>query len=142
MAFKRRLRPDPNFSSSSIADLVFLLLIFFMLTSTFVKQTGITVDFPTSESNKVNNDVGNSVTIKADGRYLWNSEDVSRGKEREAIEASIRERIKEALTDEQDDNNGISLLVDREVSIDLTTFVFEEVAKNGGSVVIRTEKNK
>jgi len=142
MAFKQRLKPNPEFSSSSIADLVFLLLIFFMLTSTFVKQTGVTVDFPTSDSDKVNNDVGNSVTIKADGRYLWNSELMSQGKEREAIEADIRERIAEALTDDKDDNNGVSLLVDREVSIDLTTFVFEEVARNGGSVVIRTEKKK
>jgi len=43
MAIKSRNKVEPTFNSSSMSDLVFLLLIFFMLTSTLVAKQTITV---------------------------------------------------------------------------------------------------
>ena len=50
MAIKTRNRIDVTFNSSSMSDLVFLLLIFFMLTSTLVAPNAIKLMLPSSSS--------------------------------------------------------------------------------------------
>lgn len=46
MALKRRHRISPRFSMSSMTDIIFLLLIFFMITSTMVSPNAIKVLLP------------------------------------------------------------------------------------------------
>ncbi len=46
MALKRRTKISPEFSMSSMTDIIFLLLIFFMITSTMVSQNAIKVLLP------------------------------------------------------------------------------------------------
>lgn len=50
MAIKSRNKVDVTFNSSSMSDLVFLLLIFFMLTSTLVAPNAIKLMLPSSNS--------------------------------------------------------------------------------------------
>ena len=50
MAIKSRNKVEPTFNSSSKSDLVFLLLIFFMLTSTLVAPNAIKLMLPSSNS--------------------------------------------------------------------------------------------
>ena len=50
MALKRRNQRRVEFNSSSMSDLVFLLLIFFMLTSTLVAPNAIKLLLPQSSS--------------------------------------------------------------------------------------------
>ena len=50
MAIKARNKVEPTFNSSSMSDLVFLLLIFFMLTSTLVAPNAIKLMLPSSSS--------------------------------------------------------------------------------------------
>ncbi len=46
MALKRRTKIEPTFSMSSMTDIIFLLLIFFMITSTMVAPNAIKVLLP------------------------------------------------------------------------------------------------
>ena len=46
---KRRAKISPNFSMASMTDLIFLLLIFFMITSTMVSPNAIKVLLPQGE---------------------------------------------------------------------------------------------
>ena len=46
MAFKRRTKIQPEFSMASMTDVIFLLLIFFMITSTMVSPNSIKVLLP------------------------------------------------------------------------------------------------
>ena len=46
MALKRRTKISPNFSMASMTDIIFLLLIFFMMTSTVVSPNAIKVLLP------------------------------------------------------------------------------------------------
>jgi len=48
MKFSTQLKPLAVFSYSSLTDIVFLLLIFFLLSSSFVIQSGIKVQLPKS----------------------------------------------------------------------------------------------
>jgi biopolymer transport protein ExbD len=50
MAIQMRNKRDTNFSMASMSDLVFLLLIFFMLTSTLVAPNAIKLLLPSSNS--------------------------------------------------------------------------------------------
>ena len=50
MAIQMRNKRDPGFNTASMSDLVFLLLIFFMLTSTLVAPNAIKLLLPSSNS--------------------------------------------------------------------------------------------
>lgn len=50
MALRRRYKPDSSFSMSSMTDIVFLLLIFFMVTSTLIAPNAIKLLLPQSNS--------------------------------------------------------------------------------------------
>lgn len=50
MALKRRTKIDASFSMSSMTDIVFLLLIFFMVTSTMVHPNALKLLLPRSET--------------------------------------------------------------------------------------------
>ncbi len=71
MNLQSRNKVSTTFNFSSIADIIFLLLIFFMLTSTFVTPSGLPINLPTSRtSNIVMQKV--SVTITPDLQYYVN----------------------------------------------------------------------
>jgi biopolymer transport protein ExbD len=49
MALKRKTKINPNFSMASMTDIIFLLLIFFMVTSTVVVPNAIKLTLPQSQ---------------------------------------------------------------------------------------------
>jgi len=70
---KSKHKIDTAFSLASMTDMIFLLLIFFMLSSTYITPSGLPVNLPTSKSsNIVMQKV--SVTITSDLRYYVNSQ--------------------------------------------------------------------
>ena len=131
MALQPRNRPSTEFSLASIADMVFLLLIFFMLTSNFVNQAGVKIDLPTSASKKPS-EGKNSITITADGQYFWNNEKLSK--------EEIYQKIKEVLTDKNPNNNIITLRTDKSVTMGEAAYFISAVAEYGGSVVLATKR--
>lgn len=137
MAFKQRLRPSAEFSASSIADLVFLLLIFFLLTSQFVTQHGIKVDLPKSKSEQpTQGDV--SVTIAADGTYMWQDEKLGEGLSREEKEALVIAEIDKYLQDTTQESRVINLRGDTAISYGAAAAIIAAVSKHGGAVAIQT----
>ena len=77
MALKRRNKVSAAFSMSSMTDVIFLLLIFFMVTSTVVFPNAIKVLLPQSQKQTSATPLAR-VTIDADLRYF-----VAFGNERE-----------------------------------------------------------
>ncbi|MDF9797199.1 biopolymer transport protein ExbD [Catalinimonas alkaloidigena] len=79
---------ETSFNFSSIADIIFLLLIFFMLTSSFVTPSGLPVNLPSSKSsNIVMQKV--SVTITPDIRFYINDKLVPSAQLEAAIASSL-----------------------------------------------------
>ena len=70
MAFKRRHNINATFSMASMTDVIFLLLIFFMVTSTAVFPNAIKVMLPQSKNQTTNTPVAR-VTIDKDNRYYY-----------------------------------------------------------------------
>ena len=48
MAIKRKTKPEASFSMSSMTDIVFLLLLFFLITSTLVNPNALKLLLPKS----------------------------------------------------------------------------------------------
>ena len=72
MAIKRTTRADASFSMSSMTDIVFLLLIFFLVTSTLINPNALKLLLPKS-TGQVSAKPTVSVSIKdwGDGQYTY-----------------------------------------------------------------------
>lgn len=75
MKFRRKQREQIDINLVSLIDVVFVLLLFFVVTTTFTKQTQLRVDLPEAVSGSPEQDAGKSVdiAISADGVYSVNN---------------------------------------------------------------------
>ncbi len=89
MSLKSRHNVDPAFSMSSMTDIIFLLLIFFMLTSSFITPSGLPVNLPSSKSTTIVMQKV-SVTITKDMLYFVNDKRVAVSDLETAIKRELR----------------------------------------------------
>lgn len=90
MNFRGRNKVNPQFNMSSMTDIVFLLLIFFMITSTLVTTSALDIILPQA-SGKTTNKKNVSVTIKKNLLYYLNDAKTS------TPENSIENKLKALL---------------------------------------------
>lgn len=76
MNLRGRNKVDPSFNMSSMTDIVFLLLIFFMLTSTLVTVSAIDVILPKA-GGKTENQTSVAVTITENSSFYIDKKEVS-----------------------------------------------------------------
>lgn len=70
MKFPRRMVEDPSINLTPLIDVVFLLLIFFMVTTTFTRESRLTVDLPEANAQPVPNTTEPvEIVVSQSGRY-------------------------------------------------------------------------
>lgn len=116
MALKSRYKQDLNFSSASMSDLVFLLLIFFILLSTMVSPNAIKLLLPNSSSKTV---AKQSYTIYINDQYQYFVE-------QSMVEAADLEQAVYGLTATNPDATVV-LRVDRTVPVQYLVRVMDAV---------------
>ncbi|MFN7406672.1 MAG: ExbD/TolR family protein [Cyclobacteriaceae bacterium] len=77
MNLQSRNKVDTAFSMASMTDLIFLLLIFFMLTASFVTPSGLPVNLPTSMASTIEVQKV-SVTVTKDLQIFVNDKRVNK----------------------------------------------------------------
>ncbi len=77
MDLKSKHKVNASFSMSSMTDIIFLLLIFFMLTASFITPSGLPVNLPSSKSSEIVLQKV-SVTITKNLTYFVNNKRVNR----------------------------------------------------------------
>jgi biopolymer transport protein ExbD len=79
MSIKKKSKVSPNFNMSSLTDIIFLLLIFFMLTSSLVVPNALNLQLPGKKSNtQTKSDTKPAmVDIRYDGSYYLNNKAIS-----------------------------------------------------------------
>ena len=77
MNLHSRNKVDAAFSMASMTDLIFLLLIFFMLTSSFVTPSGLPVNLPASKASTIEVQKV-SVTVTRELQFYVNEKKVSK----------------------------------------------------------------
>lgn len=88
MDLRGRNKINPSFNMSSMTDIVFLLLIFFMLTSTLVTVSAIDVILPKA-GGKTENNTSVAVTIKGDSQFYIDKTKVNLAE----LELAILQRV-------------------------------------------------
>lgn len=53
MGFRRRQQEAPRVDLTPMIDVVFLLLIFFMISTTFIERPGLSIDLPASSAEQI-----------------------------------------------------------------------------------------
>jgi biopolymer transport protein ExbD len=91
MLFRKRRRVTPEVNITSLIDVVLLLLIFFMISTTFVTQPGIRVNLPKA-SSKVKNvsQERNTIIITAENTIFINREEVSNFEELRSLLVDLK----------------------------------------------------
>ena len=127
MALQSKNKIDTAFSMSSMTDIIFLLLIFFMLTSSFITPSGLPINLPSSEtSDIVMQEV--TVTVTKDFRFSVNDRIVS------------REQIKSELTSILQGKKGqVVLHIDKEVPVEYLVEIGGIAASLEANVSIATK---
>ena len=77
MNLQTRNKVDAAFNMASMTDLIFLLLIFFMLTSSFVTPSGLPVNLPTSVASTIEVQKV-SVTVTKDLQFFLNDKKITK----------------------------------------------------------------
>lgn len=104
----KRLVPLSLFSQSSLTDIVLLLLIFFLLTSSFVTNFGIKVNIPEAESGSTTQNEFISVAITKEGEFYVNGDLTARG--------SLALQIRSVRNNKQ--SSTIILRADKDAKVD------------------------
>lgn len=77
MNMQPRRREEPDVNLTPLIDVVFLLLIFFMVSTTFERETEISIELPEASGKQVENDRQPvEISIDAKGRYFVNKVEV------------------------------------------------------------------
>lgn len=115
MAIKMQNKVDTAFSATSMSDLVFLLLIFFMLTSTMVSPNAINLVLPKSNSDKQLVSKNIEVYINKDLMYFVNPE----GSNAQPIPyEELLPALQSAASTDNSDNKSIILRADKSVPVE------------------------
>ena len=130
MLFKSQNKINPNFSMSSMTDVVFLLLIFFMLTSTLVTTNALKITLPTSSAQPIKQQTI-SISITEDMRYFINQDLI----EKNFLESKIRELYNSL------DNQTLILRVAKTVPIEYAVEVIDLAYRNNYKIVLATQPN-
>lgn len=99
MNLRPRRRQEPDINLTPLIDVVFLLLIFFMVSTTFRKETELEIDLPeAAQQPTVTEDEGRmEIGIDASGRYFVNDEPLADNR-RETLKAALQQ----AANDQKD----------------------------------------
>ena len=127
MALKTRNKVSVAFSMSSMTDIVFLLLIFFMITSTLVFPNALKVLLPKSNSQTDANPIV-AVTITDKLEYYIDGEPVTLG--------SLESKLREKLVSSSDPT--IALHADENIALREAVKVMNIANKNKYKMIIAT----
>ena len=118
---------DAGFSMASMTDLIFLLSVFFMLTSSFVTPSGLPVNLPTSKSSTIEVQKV-SVTVTQDLKYYVDDKQITKG----TLEGELKSRLGGA-------NGSVILHIDKSVPSEHLVYVAGIATSLEAKVVVATK---
>jgi biopolymer transport protein ExbD len=136
MGLKKQSKVSAEFNMSSLTDIIFLLLIFFMLTSSLVSPTAINLQLPGPGKDKAKVTTTESYNIKADknARLSLNAKAV----ELDAMDEAIARVVRKDGRDAKD----ILFILDIHEQVDAQTLVtlVDLLNKEGVKMVLTMKK--
>ncbi|MFB9120428.1 ExbD/TolR family protein [Bergeyella porcorum] len=131
MELKRKNRVSAEFSMASMTDIIFLLLIFFMITSSAISQSAIEVKLPETSASNPSTQDPTAVTIKEDGTYYVGDENI----QKEQLEQYLVETLK------GQENPTFTIRADQNTKHGDVVFAMEIAEKHKFNIAIATIQN-
>ncbi|HIC32683.1 MULTISPECIES: biopolymer transporter ExbD [Mesoflavibacter] len=119
MRLRGRNKVTPEFNMSSMTDIVFLLLIFFMIASTLVSAEAIDLLLPKS-SSKTTQTKNVSVSVDKDVNYYVDMKKVSK----DNLEAEVLAKVG------QSDSPSITIRSDQDVEMKHVVYIMDIANRN------------
>lgn len=132
MAIKRRSKVSIEFSTASMSDLVFLLLIFFMITSTLVAPNALKLLLPQS-NNQTSAKPITTISITKDLKYYVNDDGALKRVAFQEIEPFLQQRFGVG-----NDDIFISLYADKTVPWEEVVKIMNIARKNKYKMIAAT----
>lgn len=123
MRFKRRMSPITRVDLIPMIDIVFQLVVFFMVSSTFIITPGIGIEFPESSTAE-------PVAMSRLVVTLVSSDEVYLNKERHTLE-SLDQALGELSEEEREQAKTVILEADTEVPYGLIVEALDVLRENG-----------
>jgi len=130
MDIRGRNKVTPEFNMSSMTDIVFLLLIFFMIASTLVTTNAIDIILPKA-SGKTENKQSVAVSIKSDLTYYIDEKRVG--------ESVLESQLIAALSNEE--KPTIVLRAEKSVPVENVVKVMDIANRNKFKVILAVKPN-
>lgn len=125
MNLRGRNKVSPEFSMSSMTDIVFLLLVFFLLTSPSITPEALDLILPKASGKSAN--VQNiNVSISKDGAFFVNAKEVD--------EESLEQEIQQVMEGNEDPT--IMLRADGEIALNKAVKVMDVANRNKFKIIL------
>ncbi|CAI2717102.1 ExbD/TolR family protein [Nitrospina watsonii] len=133
VSLKVQPRKNKGLDIAPLVDIVFLLLIFFMLTSTFIRQEGMDIELPEAESSESFNMKSIKIQIQENGTLMAGDKKVSLDEMRSILGTAV----------EKDSSVPIIIEADKKTDFDLFAKILDMARLLGaGNIVIATDPLK
>jgi biopolymer transport protein ExbD len=129
MGLKKRNKVSAEFSMSSLTDIIFLLLIFFMLTSTLVRIQPF--ELPKSDSKTVAS-TSIVVTIEKSGQYTVNGNEIPSRQLEKALRMAVR-------TSDNRENASVTIVAEIGTPFDNVVRIMKIASRLKVNAIIATE---
>ncbi len=125
MDFEGRARIHSHLDIAPLIDIVFLLLVFFMLTSTFMVPQAIELELPESKSASATDTTPVVISLNQTGELALNGEIIALEKLQQALKPLLTNQTESAITLKSDAHTEVQLLLK----------VMDEIRAAGGTNV-------
>ncbi len=131
---QRRTKPGSvDLNMAPLIDMVFILLIFFLVTTSFVKETGIEVQRPTAASAESQNQITIMLAISPQNQVFMDH--------REIDIRAVRANVERALAENPD--SSVVVVADRDSSTGIAVQVMDGCRLAGAiNVALATEQQR
>lgn len=130
MNLRGRNKVSAEFSMSSMTDIVFLLLVFFLLTSPAITPDALDLILPKAKGKSTHQQKA-SVSITKEGSFYVNKERITK--------SALAGALRKALAQESDPT--LILRAEQGVPIEQAVFVMDLANQNGYKVVLAVTPN-
>lgn len=131
MALKNKSKVNAQFNTSALTDIIFLLLIFFMLTSSLVAPNSLNMKLPGSSRSKAPTESKiDEIMIRGGGRYFLNDRRIPLEDLENYLAQQVRSKrtVNVAISNSADATNGdVVAIMDMAMRLNVNTILTTDI---------------
>ena len=136
MNFRKREREASEAETGALADILFFLLMFFLMISTLASPDAIRLLLPKADSTKVTPPVVESIRLSVDANNVFYLDGNANGVAIEQVDSSLK------LILQTKKATSLIISIDKSRTVQDLTDIYDLAAKNNLSMVMAAEKKK